>query len=93
MVYYNRYNDPIEFIDNGDTVTMRGGKWMRYGFDTDPSVLTMVDPSGGPYIDIGYDLIGIFRDGISRRVTAISVPKFEDRDGDVLLTINRMHAN
>lgn len=50
-VYRNRYGDLIQFerIDE-DRIRMTGGKFCRYGFDDDPDILNMVDPSGGPMI-------------------------------------------
>jgi hypothetical protein len=34
---------------------MIGGSWIRYGIADDDSI-DMVDPSGGPYIEIGNNL-------------------------------------
>ena len=50
-VYRNRYGDLIQFerIDD-DRIRMTRGKFCRYGFDDDPDILNMVDPSGGPMI-------------------------------------------
>jgi hypothetical protein len=55
VVYFNRYRDKIIFEHIGDEVTMTGGQWLRYGYD-DYNKITMVDPSGGPYISIGDNL-------------------------------------
>ena len=55
VVYHNRYRDKIIFEHIGNEVTMIGGSWMRYGIADDDSI-NMVDPSGGPYIEIGNNL-------------------------------------
>jgi hypothetical protein len=38
VTYKNRYKDDIIFTHEGDTVTMEGGKWFRYGLSNDYSV-------------------------------------------------------
>ncbi len=48
---------------------------MRYGWDEDPEVITMVDPSGGPYIEVGSDLQSFFRDGKKRIIDKIKMDK------------------
>ena len=55
VVYHNRYRDKIIFEHIGNEVTMKGGSWIRYGIADDDSI-NMVDPSGGPYIEIGNNL-------------------------------------
>lgn len=55
VTYTNRHKDKIVFTHKGDTVTMEGGKWVRWSYDDD-NVITMVDPSGGPYIELGNNL-------------------------------------
>lgn len=55
VVYHNRYRDKIIFTHEGDEVKMEGGNWYRYGFDDD-NTINMVDPSGGPYIELGNNL-------------------------------------
>jgi hypothetical protein len=78
--YNNRYRDKIYFTDNGDgTVTMDGGKYLRYGFDEEPYEVNMVDPSGGPYIEIGNNLKSFFHDGVDRIVESI---KILERNGE-----------
>lgn len=72
--YNNRYRDKIYFTDNGDgTILMDGGKFLRYGYDEDPSEPNMVDPSGGPYIEVGNNLKSFFNDGIDRFVDTIKI--------------------
>jgi hypothetical protein len=55
VTYKNRHRDEIIFTHEGDTVTMEGGTWMRWSYDEDGTI-TMVDPSGGPYIELGNNL-------------------------------------
>ena len=56
VTYHNRYRDKIIIEHNGDEVIMTGGSWMRYGIADDDKTITMVDPSGGPYIELGNNL-------------------------------------
>lgn len=63
MKFKNRYGDTVEFIkikkntyefsvkDESGNPT----QYWRYGWDDD-GIITMVDPSGGPYISIGTDI-------------------------------------
>lgn len=75
MTYYNRYNDAIEFSEDGNVITMSNIQYVRYGFEDDGTI-TMVDPSGGPYIDLGQDIGHFFMDGKNRVVKKIEV--FDD---------------
>ena len=54
--YRNRYGDMIEFEHIENKVVMKGGKWFRYGLSNEDNSINMVDPSGGPYIEIGENL-------------------------------------
>jgi len=60
MQYKNRYGDVFTF-----TLTEKGILWEgnfefhRFGWDDDPNVIVMVDPSGGPYLSVGQDM-GLF---------------------------------
>jgi hypothetical protein len=79
--FNNRYRDKIYFTDNGDgTVTMSGGKWLRFGYDEDPKIPTMVDPSGGPYISIGSNLNVYFKDKVDRIVDEITFMEHNPND-------------
>lgn len=61
MKYTNRYGDVYTFTkqENGDVLWEGNFEFSRYGFDNNPDgtsntdVITMVDPSGGPYIRAG----------------------------------------
>ena len=52
VTLHNRHRDKIIFEHIGDEVIMTGGQWLRYGFSNEDNSITMVDPSGGPYIEI-----------------------------------------
>lgn len=53
--YTNRDGDKITFTHEGEKVTMEGGHWLRWAYEDDGTI-TMVDPSGGPYIEVGDNL-------------------------------------
>lgn len=72
MIYINRYKDKIEFIDQDGSVIMKGGEYLRYGIDDDNNI-NMVDPSGGPYIEIGNNLNEFFNDGKDRIIKEIFI--------------------
>lgn len=61
MVYKNRHGDNIAFTfqEETNTILMSGFFHMglRCGYDNDnPERISMVDPSGGPYIEAGHDM-------------------------------------
>ena len=61
MKYTNRYGDVYTFTkqENGDVIWEGNFEFSRYGFPNNPDgtsntdVITMVDPSGGPYLTRG----------------------------------------
>jgi hypothetical protein len=60
-IYVNRYNDKIkftEFADKPGVIEMTGffEEGLRIGFKDNPSNITMVDPSGGPFLTIGSNM-------------------------------------
>ena len=66
--YTNRYNEvqTFEVNEKGNIQWKADFEYCRYGFETmpadtdsDPKSITMVDPSGGPYIDLDYNM-GMF---------------------------------
>lgn len=78
--YFNRYKDEIIFEQQDDTITMSGydPEWMRYGLSDDADgcnkaeeVITMIDPSGGPYLTIGSDLSLFWGDKQPRIIKSI----------------------
>ena len=58
MEYTNRYGDVFTFeqLENGNIQWSGNFEYVRFGFKDDPNVVTMVDPSGGPYIAEGMDM-------------------------------------
>jgi hypothetical protein len=67
VTYHNRYGDNIIFKEaDPTTVIMYGFEYYRMGDD-------FIDPSGGPYIQIGTDIGRYFDDGKERRVKSIKV--------------------
>ena len=58
MEYKNRYGDVFTFkqLENGNIQWGGNFEYVRYGFKEDPKDITMVDPSGGPYISEGMDM-------------------------------------
>ena len=63
------------YEDKKHTVEMTNHSEMglRCGFEEDPNIINMVDPSGGPYITLGDDLGSFFNDKKSRIVKAINI--------------------
>ena len=59
--YKNRYGDVFTFTPDEDGNILWEGdfQYCRFGFEESPDNLNMVDPSGGPYIDMGTDM-GLF---------------------------------
>ena len=58
MKYTNRYNDvfTFEYNEKGNIQWSGNFKYCRFGFNDNPNDITMVDPSGGPYITEGTDM-------------------------------------
>ena len=58
MEYTNRYGDKFtfEFNERGNIDWKGDFKYVRCAFNDNPDDITMVDPSGGPYISIGTDM-------------------------------------
>ena len=59
--YTNRYNEVQTFeVNKKGNIQWTGNfEYSRYGFNDNPKDITMVDPSGGPYIDLDYNM-GMF---------------------------------
>lgn len=91
VVYHNRYRDKIIFEHIDDKVTMKGGNWLRYGYD-DQENITMVDPSGGPYIELGNNLKGFWPEAKYQDLV-INKIEFGDDDQDgksvIIFTIKK----
>ena len=58
MRYKNRYGDIFTFeVNKRGNIDWKGNfEWCRIGYEDNRDDLIMVDPSGGPYIDIGFDM-------------------------------------
>ena len=56
--YTNRYGDVFTFeLNERGNIDWKGNfEYVRCGFKDNLKDITMVDPSGGPYIDIGCDM-------------------------------------
>ena len=56
--YKNRYDDVFTFeVNDRGNIDWKGDfKYVRCAFRDNPEDITMVDPSGGPYIAIGTDM-------------------------------------
>ena len=75
--YYNRYGDNIIFEEKENNEIHMSGfnmEWIRYGWSNeDKNRITMVDPSGGPYITINSNLGLYFGDKKQRLVESIII--------------------
>lgn len=71
QTYKNRYGDVFTFTpDNDGNLLWEGDfKYHRVGFEESENNLNMVDPSGGPYIDIGTDMGRFHKDMVGKSVT------------------------
>ncbi len=56
--YVNRYGDKFTFeMNKKGNIDWKGPfEYVRCGFNDNPDDITMVDPSGGPYIAEGMDM-------------------------------------
>ena len=75
-----------EFVQTMNDTSSQSSWWQRYGkwVKSDPNQIHMVDPSGGPYINVGANVGRYFDDNIIREIQEI---KF-DKD-KVILTIKK----
>ena len=66
--YTNRYNDiqTFEVNERGNIQWKFDSEFSRYGVN-DKEDITMVDPAGGPLIDLGYNM-GIFNKSLDGMV-------------------------
>lgn len=75
--YMNRYGDNLVFEEiNENTIQMSGFTHYRCGND-------FIDPSGGPYIQIGTDVGRYFNDEKIRKVKKITITE----EGTALFTV------
>ena len=69
--YKNRYGDVFTFTPDEDGNILWEGEFKRCrtGFKENPYDVIMVDPSGGPYIDLGTDMGRFSKDWEGKIVT------------------------
>ena len=81
--YKNRYNDVFTFSKTEDgNILMEGPfEYMRIGRSNE-NIITMIDPSGGPYLDEGMNM-GIFHESFKGMI----IEQFKSVDGGYLITI------
>jgi len=87
-LFKNRYKNLIEFTDLEDgsvQMIIHSDLPMSAGFNEGDKCLRFVDPSGGPFIQVGMD-IGkeFFPDNKSRVIASIL-----DLEGKIILQINK----
>ena len=72
--YYNRYGDNIIFEQKDNEIHMSGFSldYMRTSTDNNGNI-TMIDPAGGPYLNIGTNLGLYFNDKKSRIIESIEI--------------------
>ena len=99
--YRNRYGDVFTFeLDSDGNLLWKGNfEFARYGFEEAPDNLNSVDPSGGPYIDIGTDMGKIHEDlkgyevtGFIRRTYGykLTILKKKDTERDLYQELRRI---
>ena len=86
--YSNRYRDKYEFTQEDEqTIRWEGPfKWCRYSISKD-KVVSMIDPSGGPYISIGTEMKYIAPEFDGMVVTAL-----EMHDGHAIIKVSKDEA-
>lgn len=86
--YLNRYRDKYEFTQEDEqTIRWEGPfKWCRYSMSED-KVVSMIDPSGGPYISVGNTLRFIAPEFEKMKVTAL-----EMHDGHAIIKVSKDEA-
>lgn len=84
MDYRNRYGDIYHFEkdQNGDIIWTGTFELCRFGFIDDPEIITMIDPSGGPYVSIDDDM-----ETISKEFKGYIVDGFEKIEGGYKIKI------
>ena len=86
ITYKNRYGDEFTFkVNERDNIQWSGDfEFCRYGIGDNPKDITMVDPSGGPYIDLDYDM-----EMFDKSFKGMSVSGFIKNDKGYELIINQ----
>jgi hypothetical protein len=86
--YINRYKDIYEFTQEDEqTIRWEGPfSYCRYSISKD-KVVSMIDPSGGPYISVGNTLRFVAPEFEKLKVTAL-----EMNDGHVIIKVSKDEA-
>jgi hypothetical protein len=86
--YINRYKDIYEFTQEDEqTIRWEGPfSYCRYSITKD-NVVSMIDPSGGPYISVGNTLRFVAPEFEKLKVTAL-----EMNDGHVIIKVSKDEA-
>jgi hypothetical protein len=65
VTYRNRYNDEFNFdlLENGNIQWSGEFEYVGVHYVNDPDNITGVDPSGGPFIEIGTDMSIMLMEG------------------------------
>jgi hypothetical protein len=75
-IYNNRYGDNIVFSEINENIIHMSGfnmDYMRYGWTKNENDIDMVDPSGGPYLTVGFNLKPYFEDNKNRFIKSIKI--------------------
>tara|TARA_R110002126_G_scaffold138247_2_gene282619 strand:- start:954 stop:1232 length:279 start_codon:yes stop_codon:yes gene_type:complete len=86
VTYKNRHGDKFVFkINERKNIQWSGNfEFHRYGFNDNPKDITMVDPSGGPYIDLDYNM-----EMFDKSFKGMNVSGFIGNDDGYELVINQ----
>ena len=86
VIFKNRYGDEFVFkINERKNIQWSGNfEFHRYGFNDNPKDITMVDPSGGPYIDLDYNM-----EMFDKSFKGMNVSGFIGNDDGYELVINQ----
>tara|TARA_R110000751_G_scaffold122046_2_gene222647 strand:- start:141 stop:419 length:279 start_codon:yes stop_codon:yes gene_type:complete len=86
VTYKNRHGDKFVFkINERENIQWSGNfEFHRYGFNDNPKDITMVDPSGGPYIDLDYNM-----EMFDKSFKGMNVSGFIGNDDGYELVINQ----
>jgi len=86
VTYKNRHGVEFTFkVNERNNIQWCGDfEYCRYGFEDNPKDIIMVDPGGGPYIDIDYDM-----EMFDKSFKGMKVSGFISNDNGYELVINK----
>ena len=86
VTYKNRHGVEFTFkVNERNNIQWCGDfEYCRYGFEDNPKVIIMVDPGGGPYIDIDYNM-----EMFDKSFKGMKVSGFISNDNGYELVINK----